>query len=200
MAEERGETPGGAGRPPPAGAYGEPAGRPPARAPGQGPDRSPAGDGGNAEDTDARMAELEDRWLRSAAELDNLRKRVARDAERIRAEERARTVREWLPVVDNLDLALRHADAEAGAVVEGVRAVRDQAVAMLARLGFARHEELGVPFDPVHHEAVGTVADPQVPAGTVAGVVRPGYGDGERQLRPTAVIVATAPERPEPAG
>ncbi|MET8139498.1 nucleotide exchange factor GrpE [Sphaerisporangium sp. NPDC005288] len=193
MAEERGETPGGTGRPPPAGAYGAPAGHPPARAPGQGPDRSPA------EDTDARMAELEDRWLRSAAELDNLRKRVSRDVERVRAEERARIVREWLPIVDNLDLALRHADAEPGAVVEGVRAVRDQAVATLARLGFPRHEDLGVPFDPAHHEAVGTVADPEVPAGTVAGVVRPGYGDGERQLRPAAVIVSTAPDRPEPA-
>ncbi|MFC4530050.1 nucleotide exchange factor GrpE [Sphaerisporangium dianthi] len=179
MAEERGEPPPGTGRPPPAETLVDPLAGPP------------------AEDVDAKIADLEDRWLRSAAELDNLRKRVARDAERIRSEERARTVREVLPVVDNLDLALRHGDAEAGAVVEGVRAVRDQAVATLARLGFERHEELGVPFDPVHHEAVGTVADPGVPAGTVAGVVRPGYGDGERQLRPAAVIVAVAPDRPD---
>ncbi|GGK78661.1 hypothetical protein Sme01_22680 [Sphaerisporangium melleum] len=147
------------------------------------------------QDMEVKLAELEDRWLRSAAELDNLRKRVARDAERIRADERARTVREVLPVVDNLDLALRHADAEAGSVVEGVRAVRDQAVSTLARLGFPRHEELGVPFDPVHHEAVGTVADPELPAGTVAGVVRPGYGDADHQLRPAAVIVAMTPEQ-----
>ncbi|WP_248966424.1 nucleotide exchange factor GrpE [Sphaerisporangium perillae] len=199
MADERGRTPPGTNRPPPPG--------PVPGAPGTGPEAwaasqvaEPAGEVTEnegvspVEDMDAKIAELEDRWLRSAAELDNLRKRIARDAERIRAEERARTVRELLPIIDNLDLALRHADADPGAVVEGVRAVRDQAVAMLARLGFPRHDEVGVPFNPAHHEAVGTVANPEVPPGTVADVVRPGYGDRERQLRPAAVIVSMTPE------
>jgi molecular chaperone GrpE len=143
---------------------------------------------------DAKIAELEDRWLRSAAELDNLRKRIARDAERIRDEERARVVREWLPIADNLDLALRHAQGDPDAVMQGVRAVRDQAVGVLVRLGYPRYDEAGVPFDPSHHEAVGTVKDPRIPPGTVVEVVRPGYGDGERQLRPAGVIVSTGPE------
>ncbi|GAA3793883.1 hypothetical protein GCM10022226_11460 [Sphaerisporangium flaviroseum] len=145
-------------------------------------------------DMDAKITELEDRWLRSAAELENLRKRIARDAERIRTEERARVVREWLPIIDNLDLALRHADADPRAVTEGVRVVRDQAVAQLARLGFSRHDETGGSFDPTFHEAVGTVADPDLPPGAVVEVVRPGYGEGERQLRPAGVIVSTSPE------
>ncbi|MEV7965723.1 nucleotide exchange factor GrpE [Sphaerisporangium sp. NPDC088356] len=143
---------------------------------------------------DAKIAELEDRWLRSAAELDNLRKRIARDAERIRDEERTRVVREWLPIVDNLDLALRHADADPNAVIQGVRAVRDQAVALLARLGFPRDDEVGGQFDPSRHEAVSTVADPDTAPGTVVEVVRPGYGDGERQLRPAAAVVSTKPQ------
>ena len=46
-------------------------------------------------------------------------------------------------------------------------------------------------FDPARHEAVGTVSDPRAPAGTVLHVVRPGYGVGERQLRPAAVVVAS---------
>ena len=74
--------------------------------------------------------------------------------------------------------------------MDGIRAVRDQAVEVLARLGFPRHDETGVPFDPFRHEAVGVVPDAQAAAGEVARVVRPGYGDGERQLRPAAVLVA----------
>jgi len=146
--------------------------------------------------TDARLEELHDRWLRAVAELDNLRKRTARDIARQRLDERARVAAEWLPVVDNLELALRHADADAdpGAVIEGVRAVRDQAVAVLARLGFPRVEDLGTRFDPARHEAVSTVEDPDAEPGTVVAVVRPGYGDGPDQLRPASVVVSTKAE------
>ncbi|MDH2429919.1 nucleotide exchange factor GrpE [Sphaerisporangium sp. TRM90804] len=157
-----------------------------------GPDAGGAGPPGAG--VDQRIAELEDRWLRSAAELENLRKRIARDAERIRDEERAQVAREWLGIVDNLDLALRHAAADPSAVVEGVRAVRDQAVALLARLGYPRHDEVGVRFDPSLHDAVGTVEDIDAQAGTVVDVVRPGYGMNGRQLRPASVIVSTRPE------
>ncbi|GAA3166596.1 nucleotide exchange factor GrpE [Nonomuraea salmonea] len=144
-------------------------------------------------ETDAKLAELEDRWLRAVAELDNLRKRIARDAERIRAEERSKVAAEWLSVLDNLELALSHAvhgGDGAGAVLEGVRAVRDQAVTLLEKLGYPRHDETGVPFDPTRHEAVTTVERDDVDPGTVVEVLRPGYGDGERQLRPAIVAVA----------
>ncbi|MGV9574595.1 nucleotide exchange factor GrpE, partial [Streptomyces nigra] len=56
--------------------------------------------------------------------------------------------------------------------------------------GEDRHAETGVPFDPARHEVVGVVQDPDAPPGTVVEVLRPGYGDGERQLRPAAVTVA----------
>ncbi|MEU8251932.1 nucleotide exchange factor GrpE [Nonomuraea sp. NPDC048916] len=144
-------------------------------------------------ETDAKIAELEDRWLRAVADLDNLRKRVSRDAERLRAEEQDRVAAEWLPVLDNLELALSHAaggDDDPGGLVDGIRAVRDQAVAVLSRLGYARHDETGVPFDPACHEAMATIARPDVAPGTVVQVVRPGYGDDQRQLRPAVVVVA----------
>jgi molecular chaperone GrpE len=137
----------------------------------------------------ARIAELEGRWRRARADLDNLRKRVARDAEQQRVRERARAATEWLPVLDNLDLALEYAKADPGAIAEGVRAVRDQAIAVMERLGFPRQDdEAGQPFDPVRHEAVATVPAGDAPPGTVVQVVRPGYGDGEHQLRPAAVV------------
>jgi molecular chaperone GrpE len=145
-----------------------------------------------AADLRARVAELEDRWRRTLADLDNLRKRSARDAATTQAAERARAAGEWLPVLDNLDLALQHAEADPGAIVKGVEAVRDQALSVLAGLGFARRDDdVGAPFDPARHEAAATVAEPDAPEGTVVRVLRPGYGEGERQLRPATVVVAT---------
>jgi molecular chaperone GrpE len=142
----------------------------------------------------ARVAHLEEQLKWAHADLDNLRKRMAREIEQLRAEERARVAAEWLPVLDNLDLALEHASADPDAIVEGVRTVRDQALGVLTRLGFPRRSDAGTPFDPVRHEAVAAVADPDHPAGTVIRVVRPGYGDDEHQLRPAAVVVATKGE------
>lgn len=137
-----------------------------------------------------KIAELEDRWKRALADLDNFRKRAARDAERQRFQERARTVAEWLPVVDNLERAIEHADAEPDTLLEGVRAVRDQALELLSRLGFPRQDDVGRPFDPTRHEAVATVPDADAPAGTVVRVQQPGYGHGEKQLRPAQVVVS----------
>ncbi|MEV5412868.1 nucleotide exchange factor GrpE [Thermopolyspora sp. NPDC052614] len=148
-----------------------------------------------AAELDAKIAELEDRWLRAVADLDNLRKRTVRDIERSRAEERARVAREFLPVLDNLDLALQHADADPASLAEGVRAIREQAIGVLARLGYRRLDEAGVPFDPARHEAVGTAADPDAKPGTIAKVLRPGYGDGGQQLRPAMVVVVATDAR-----
>jgi molecular chaperone GrpE len=145
-----------------------------------------------AAELEERVEELEDLWRRALADLDNLRKRLAKDIEHQRAQERARSAAQWLPVLDHLDLALRHAEADPTAIVEGIRAVRDQAVAVLSGLGFPRRDrDVGTTFDPARHEAVATMPSADTPEGTVVDVVRPGYGDGERQLRPAAVVVAT---------
>lgn len=137
------------------------------------------------------LAEMEDRWRRALADLDNVRKRYQRELEQARAAERESAAAEWLPVLDNLELALEHAGADPSAIVEGVRAVRDMAVGVFGRLGFSRYDEVGGAFDPARHEAVGTTTRDDVTPGTVVRVVRPGYGDRERLLRPAAVIVAT---------
>ena len=140
------------------------------------------------------VEELRDRWQRSLADADNLRKRHVRELERERAAERARTAAALLPVIDHLEMALEHAESDPEAVIEGVRAVRDQAVSTFEKLGFARHDEVGVPFDPSRHEAVGTVEDDGVGPGVVKEVLRPGYGDGPDQLRPAAVTVTARQE------
>ena len=98
-----------------------------------------------------RVAELEDLWRRALAELDNYRKRTTRELARARRDERAKAAAEWLPVIDNLDLALEHARADPENIVEGVRAVRQQALGVLAALGYPRRDDEGVAFDPTYH-------------------------------------------------
>jgi molecular chaperone GrpE len=139
-----------------------------------------------------RVRELEDLRLRSLADLDNLRKRCATQISQAVADARASVAAEWLPVVDNLDRALDHSQADPDAIIEGVRSVRDQALQVLASLGYPRRDDVGASFDPARHDAVAVQNDPDVAAGTVIDLVRPGYGDGERQLRPAQVVVAKA--------
>jgi molecular chaperone GrpE len=98
----------------------------------------------------------------------------------------------WLPVVDNLDAALRHARAQPLSPVDDLEALLRQALGVLAVLGFPRRRDEDSPFDPTCHRAVGTVeTGGLLAAGTVVHVVRPGYGYGERQLRRADVVVAT---------
>ena len=137
-----------------------------------------------------RVAELENLWRRALADADNLRKRHARDIEQLRDRERAVVARDWLPVLDNLDRALEHADADPGAIIEGIRAVRDQAVDLLSRLGYPRQDDLGASFDPARHDAVAAIPFADAPPGTVVEVLHPAYGDGDQQLRPAQVVVA----------
>jgi molecular chaperone GrpE len=143
-------------------------------------------------DLEARLAEAQDQRLRALADADNIRKRCATQVGRAAAETRAALAAEWLPVIDNLERALEHSQADPDAIIEGVRTVRDQAVGILARLGFPRRDDVGAKFDPTRHEAIGVQTDPDGEPGTVLEVVRAGYGDGEHQLRPAQVVVARA--------
>src|SRR5258707_1492903 len=116
----------------------------------------PAGDAAEAQlaGLRSRLAGAEDLRLRALADLDNLRKRCAAQVSRAVADTQAAVASEWLPVVDNLDRALAHSEADPDAIIEGVRSVRDQSQSILARLGFPRREEAGAPFYPARHEAV----------------------------------------------
>jgi molecular chaperone GrpE len=141
--------------------------------------------------SEQRIAELEDLRLRALADMDNMRKKCASQVSRAEAETRARVALQWLPVVDNLERALTHAQADPGSIVDGVQAVRNQAVGVLAQLGYPRRDDdLGAEFDPARHEAIASREDPAVPEGSIVEVVAPGYGEGDRQLRPAQVVVA----------
>jgi molecular chaperone GrpE len=157
------------------------------------PDSQPAEetDDRRGEDVTRQIAELEEGWRRAAAEVENVRKRCSEELLRTQQQERAAVATRWLPVVDNLERALEHARSDPDQIIEGVRAVHEQALTVLAELGFPRRDDTGRAFDPALHEAVSAVSDDQFVPGTVAQVVRPGYGPDERVLRPAAVVVAT---------
>ena len=106
------------------------------------------------------------------------------------AETRAAVAREWLPVVDNLERALAASTADPAAIIDGIRAVREQALHVLARLGYPRRDDLGTTFDPTRHDAVAARADPAAADGSVVEVLQPAYGEGDHQLRPAQVVVA----------
>jgi molecular chaperone GrpE len=141
----------------------------------------------------AQVAQLDERYRRAVADFDNLRKRMAREAHREREDERAQVAARWLPVLDNLELALQHATAEPASIVSGLEAVRHQAVAVLADLGYPLRADLNEPFDPSRHEAVAVLPATDAAPGTILQVIRPGYGTDERPLRPAAVVVAKGP-------
>ena len=141
---------------------------------------------------DERYAQLEDRYLRALADLDNFRKRSARDGERRIADVTDGLLRSWLEVVDSVERALQlTADERAAA---DLRAVHDQVQAILDRHGVTRIGAAGEPFDPGVHEAVGVHPTDEVPDRAIVDVAQPGYAVGDRIVRPAQVIVARRPQ------
>jgi molecular chaperone GrpE len=131
--------------------------------------------------------------LRALADLDNVRKRYERRLATAAEEERLRVLSLWLPVVDDLERALQHSEGDPARVIEGVRAVYDHAVALLAGLGLQRFDDVGRKFDPERHDAVGVV-NADAPAGTVVATAQAGYENHGATVRPARVVVAQSTE------
>ncbi|TIV99658.1 MAG: nucleotide exchange factor GrpE [Mesorhizobium sp.] len=142
--------------------------------------------------------ELKDRALRVAAEMENLRRRTARDVHDARTYAVANFARDMLSVSDNLRRALDAIPAEAKAsgdagfkaLIDGVDLTERAMLSALERHGVKKLAPEGEKFDPNFHQAMFEVPNPDVPAGTVVQVVQPGYSIGERVLRPAMVGVA----------
>jgi molecular chaperone GrpE len=138
------------------------------------------------------LARLEDRYKRALADLDNYRKRSAREIERRVAEARESALRDWLDAVDSVERAVRMEPE--GPCAEGLRAVLEQMESVLARQGVVRIGEAGDRFDPERHEAVAVQASAELPDRTIVAVQRSGFALGDRVVRPAEVVVARAPE------
>lgn len=161
-------------------------------------DDEPSEDAAGAADAEAPAAEKEpdwkDRYLRSVAELDNVRKRARRDAAAGEVRGMTRLAKELLPAVDNLDRAIQHVgDANDGdaQLIEGLRIVHRELHAALSQAGIEAYDPTGEEFDPRFHEAMTTApADEGVLPGTVTIVYQVGYRRGDDVLRAAKVVVA----------
>ncbi len=140
---------------------------------------------------------MRDQLLRIAADFDNFRKRSRKEIEEVRRRTIEDTLREVLPVIDNLERAME-ATTEASdvtAVAEGVKMVLRGFEEVANRLGLKRVESVGRIFDPMIHDAVQQEATDGHPPGTIVAEVVPGYQLGDRLLRPAMVVVAVPPTR-----
>jgi molecular chaperone GrpE len=147
----------------------------------------------------AKADENWDLYLRSAAELENVRKRAARDVEHAHKFALENFARELLAVVDSLEIGLAASDnADAEALREGSEATCKLLKTTLERYGISEVDPEGEPFDPEKHEAISMMPAPKIEPGSVAQVVQKGYALNGRLLRPARVIVAA--ETPQGAG
>ena len=148
-----------------------------------------------------QAAEANDRFLRLQADWDNYRRRTAQERldERQRATEKL--VVDLLPVIDDLERAIEHADnltdPAAKQFVEGVSAVCNKLVSVLNKEGVEVVNPVGEAFDPLSHQAVSQIEDTQAYDETVAQVYQKGYRMGGKDIR-TAMVVVThgGPKRP----
>jgi molecular chaperone GrpE len=140
-----------------------------------------------------------DRWLRQTAELDNFKKRTARERdEAIRLANEA-LIKDLLPVVDNLERAVAHASGggKGKPLVEGVEMVLRQFLDVLTKHGAVQMLAVGQPFDPAKHEAMTQVESADHEPNSVVEEHQKGYLFRDRLLRPALVSVAKAPRTKE---
>jgi molecular chaperone GrpE len=140
------------------------------------------------------LRQQRDLYLRSAAELDNVRKRAQRDIESAHRYGLERFATELLPVLDSLSLAVKNgAGADAKNMLAGQEATLKLLERAFEKLSIKQIDAAGQRFDPSTHEAVLMQPTADAPPNSVLQVVQPGYELNGRLLRPARVVVATAP-------
>ena len=153
-------------------------------------------------------ADLKDRLLRLAAEMENLRKRMGREIEDTRSYAITKFARDMLTATDSLSRALivlpaetrDTADGPLKSLIDGIELTEREMQRLLAVHGVKPIEAEGQKFDPHKHQAMFEVPDPSRPEGTVVQVVQTGYAIGDRVLRPAMVGVAKGGAATPPSG
>lgn len=141
------------------------------------------------DESQAKELEYRDGWQRSVADFANYRKRIERENEQLGKMVTGNTIKKFLGVMDDLELALANRPAE-DAWANGIELVYRKFQAILESETITRIPAEGQPFDPTFHEAVMQEPSDTHESGIVTGVLRQGYMHGERVLRPALVKVA----------
>lgn len=158
----------------------------------------PEGAGDDVESARAEAAENWNKYLRVVAEIDNLRKRNARDVENARRFGVERLAAALLPVRDSLEAALKAAadgaSVDVATLLEGDEATLKLLDQALEGAGISEIDPEGEPFDPERHEAMSVLPSDTVEPNSVLTVVQKGYELAGRIVRPARVVVARAPD------
>jgi len=146
-----------------------------------------------------RAAENWERYLRAVAELDNYKKRAARERDDARKYANEALMERFLPIMDNFDAALGAANTSQSAanldsLKQGITMILGQIKSAMVESGLEEVDAAGQVFDPKIHEAVSQQVSAEVPDGQVLQMLRRGYKLRDRLLRPAMVIVAKKPE------
>lgn len=141
---------------------------------------------------------MKDRYLRSVADLENFRKRAARERQEAVHYASQALLTKLMPALDNLDMALAAVSTAQGASMEslktGVEMVLGQLKTILREAGLEEIDATGQVFDPAWHEAVSQQETTEAPEGSVVQQLRKGYRLHQRLLRPASVVVARPPQ------
>lgn len=151
----------------------------------------------------AEAQKYREQLLRTAADFENFRKRTRREVDDAQRKGRETTVKDLLPVFDNLERAIQSAEgaSEAKSVIDGLRMILRQFLSTLEKMGIKRVESVGKPFDPSQHEAIQNIESAEYPAGVVAAEVQSGYVIGDNVLvRAAMVVVSKGPPTPSEEG
>ncbi len=154
----------------------------------------------NGADLAEQLAAAQDRYLRLAADMENLRRRTVREKDEIRQYAAGRLLEDLMPVLDSLGLGLAAAKSPAGdlnGLVSGMTMVSDQLRNVLGQHGLKEINPAGQIFDPNLHEAIASQPHAEIADGFVIQVVRTGYSLNGRVLRPASVVVSSGPAKEE---
>lgn len=147
-------------------------------------------------DAEARAAAARDAQLRAAAEMENTRRRLERDAASNLKYASEKLLSDLLAVADSLELGLKAAEspeAQVKALAEGMQLTHRQIMAFFEKSGVKQVDPQGEPFNPDAHQAMAMVESADVLPNHVTGVMQKGYKLHDRLLRPAMVMVAKAP-------
>lgn len=141
------------------------------------------------EESENKIAEVDDKYLRLCAEYDNYRKRTSKEKTEIYNDAVSKTVAEILPAIDNFERALE-AETSDDSYKNGIQMIFNQLQDILKKVGVTEIEALNQPFNPNIHVAIKQLDDEDFGESTVCQVFQKGYRLGDRIVRPAMVAVA----------
>ena len=149
------------------------------------------------EQAQQEVAENLDTAQRAQAEMVNFRRRTDEDRIANAKYANSRLIANILPVLEELDLAISHTESSSeinDSFLEGIKLIQRKLTGVLESEGVAAIEAVGLMFNPMEHEAVGTEESSEVEPGYITQILRPGFRLHDRVIRPAQVMVATAPK------